>query len=99
MAARLGHRTRRCSLRLPAVRRSGVASSLPSCVFPAERAYAARVRRHGVQCAGADDLHASLSDFRGLLEQSDCLFICPVGPALELDGQLVARATPEQLPV
>ncbi len=87
-------------LRVPRSEAFGVASSFPELRFSQPSEHVLRLCV-GTACRlrGADDLQASLSDFRGLLEQSDCLFICPVGPAAELDGQLVARATPEHLRV
>ncbi|HLQ33976.1 MAG TPA: NAD(P)H-dependent oxidoreductase subunit E [Chloroflexota bacterium] len=43
--------------------------------------------------AGATDLRRQLAE----AEQVDCLFICALAPAAEVDGRLVGRATLESL--
>src|SRR5207244_3236487 len=69
-------------LRVPRSEAFGVASSFPELRFSQPSEHVLRLCV-GTACKlrGADDLKASLSDFRGLFEQSDCLFSCPFGRA------------------
>jgi len=87
-------------LRVPRSEAFGVASSFLELRLAEPTDHVLRLCT-GTTCRllGAADLQASLSDFPGLIEESDCLFICPVGPAAELDGRLVGRATRERLGV
>jgi NADH-quinone oxidoreductase subunit E len=87
-------------LRVPRSEAYGVASSFPELRLhqPAEHVLRVCI---GAACrlAGAHSLRASTRDFPGEVETADCLFICGVAPAAELDGHLVGRAGTEQLRV
>jgi NADH:ubiquinone oxidoreductase subunit E len=87
-------------LRVPKSEAYGVASSFPELRLEQPAEHSLRVCT-GAACRlqGARTLHATAADFPGTVETTDCLFICGVAPAVELDGRLVGRATAEQLRV
>jgi formate dehydrogenase subunit gamma len=88
-------------LRVPKSEAYGVASSYPELVLEEPAAHRLRICM-GTACrlAGAGALRATAAaDFPGDVHLADCLFVCGVAPAVELDGRLVGRAGERDLRV
>src|ERR1700716_2310691 len=81
-------------LRVPKSEVYGIASSFPDLLIAEPPEHVVR------SCAGASCRMAGAAPTDGQ-NAADCLFICGVGPALEVDGRLVGRggAPPQHLAV
>jgi len=81
-------------LRVPKSEAYGAASSYPELRLSEPPARLVRIcTGSACQLAGARQLRQQLAE----AEEIDCLFICALAPAAEIDGKLVGRATLERL--
>jgi NADH:ubiquinone oxidoreductase subunit F (NADH-binding)/NADH:ubiquinone oxidoreductase subunit E len=78
-------------LRVPKSEVYGIASSFPDFKLAEPAAHVVRVCV-GASCrlAGAHELRQRLPA-HAVVREADCLFMCGVGPAVEIDGRLVGR--------
>lgn len=83
-------------LRVPKTEAYGAASSFAELRLTEPPAHVLRVCA-GSACrlAGGDALRREVAE----AETADCLFICALAPAAEIDGRLIGRATADQLRV
>jgi NADH:ubiquinone oxidoreductase subunit F (NADH-binding)/NADH:ubiquinone oxidoreductase subunit E len=78
-------------LRVPKSEVYGIASSFPDFKLAEPAEYVVRICV-GASCrlAGAQELRQRVPS-HAVIKEADCLFICGVGPAAEIDGRLVGR--------
>lgn len=85
-------------LRVPKSEAYGAASSFPELRLHEPPEHLLRVCIGAAcQLQGASALRTAATSTAAEVEEVDCLFICALAPAAELNGRMIGRATPEKL--
>jgi NADH:ubiquinone oxidoreductase subunit E len=85
-------------LRVPKSEAYGAASSFPELRLHEPPEHLVRVcTGQACQLQGGAALRSAAASTGFEVEDVDCLFICALAPAIEVNGQLIGRATPEKL--